>query len=193
MPPATELLDDRDHAKNDDERQDAVELHVPSQDREDAVPRRAGWRRRSVFPKPWCIDAGVRIAAARTQRRQRPPATPVVVLDLLEGTRREAHRQVIHGGDGDRTVAWLPHAIDAIDVAADIDTGRWGRRICLRFNEALHSLRSRRGFKEPGTEKHEHLVVAGLRAAAGHLAVLHRQRHLAGQRRLVAGREVGWW
>src|SRR2546429_7231050 len=105
MPPATELLDDRDHAKTDDERQDAVELHVPSEDREDAVPRRAGRCGGGIVAKAIGVDAGIGIATAGPQGPQRPPAAPVVVLDLFEGTGRKAHRQVNNPRDGDWAVA----------------------------------------------------------------------------------------
>src|SRR5438046_3995315 len=94
MPPATELLDDRDHAKNDDERQDAVELHVPSEDREDAVPRRAGRCRGGIVAKDIGVDAGIGIATARPQGPQRPPAATVVVLDLFAVTGRREIRTV---------------------------------------------------------------------------------------------------
>src|ERR1700736_392291 len=92
---ATDLLDDRDRAEDDHERQDAVELGVAAEVAEDARARRAGRRGRRVLAKPRCVDAGIRVASRRPQCWQRPPRTSVVVLDLLEGPRGKPHGQVV--------------------------------------------------------------------------------------------------
>src|SRR6266571_2976582 len=141
VPPATHLLDDRDHAEDDDEGQDAVELDIAAQDREDAIPRRAGWCGGGIVAEAVGIDAGIRIAARRVQRRQRPPTAPVVVLDLFERAWRETHRQMKDRPDGDRAVARLRHAVDAIDVAANVDAGGLRQRAGQRHDRALHALR----------------------------------------------------
>src|ERR1700675_160661 len=90
MTPATEFLDDRDRPEQDDERQDAPELEGAADDRENAVARRPGRGGRRILAEAGRIDARVRVSARRTQCRQRAPAAPIVVLNLLERAGREA-------------------------------------------------------------------------------------------------------
>src|ERR1700731_4106382 len=82
---AADLLDDGDGAEDDDERQDAVELCVAAENRENAVAGRScpHGRGRRVLAEARRVDAGVRVPLRGAQGRQGAPATAVVVLDFL--------------------------------------------------------------------------------------------------------------
>src|ERR1700730_3014486 len=178
LPSAANLLDDRDRAEDDHERQDAVELGVAAEVAEDARARRAGRRARRVLAEAGCVDTGIRVASRRPQGWQRAPGTSVVVLDLLEGPRGKPHGQVIARYHHHWLAARLAHARDAIDISADLDPGGRSRRIRIRGDRALHAGRTGRRLEGAGSEIHDHLAVAGLHAATGDLAVQDRQRRL---------------
>src|SRR5438128_1986884 len=192
MPAAADLLEDGDRSKEDHKRQDAEELEIATEIRKDARTWGAARRARRVLAEAGSIDAGVRVAAGRDQGWQRPPAGAVVVLDLLKGTRWEAQRQVIGRDDRHGPSAGLAHAADTVDVPADLDARRRRGWVRVGRDAAPHACRAGWSLERARTEIDHGLVVTGLHAATGDLAVLYRQGRLAGERRLVPRRKVGW-
>jgi hypothetical protein len=67
----------------------------------------------------------------------------------------------------------LCHTADAVDIAANLDTGRWRRRVGVRLDGALDRLGAGWGLEGARAEVDHDLVVVGLHAAAGDLAVRH--------------------
>src|SRR6266566_2685731 len=121
MPAAADLLEDGDRSKEDHKRQNAEELEIAAQVAEDARTRGTARRARRVLAEAGSIDAGVGVATGSGQRRKRPPAGAVVVLDLFEGPGREAQRHVIGRDDRHRPSTGLANATDPVDIPADLD------------------------------------------------------------------------
>src|SRR6202165_3345385 len=159
----SDLLDDRDGAEEDHERQDAEERGVLAESGEETLARRggAGRRGRCVLAESRCVDAGVRVAARSAQGGQGAPSVAVVVLDLVERAGREAQGQVVAGDERDRRAGGLRHTADAVDVAANLDTRRWRGWVGIRRDRALDRLGASRGLEGAGAEVDHDLVVTG--------------------------------
>ena len=84
MPAATDLLEDGDRSKEDDERQDAEELEIAAQVAEDARTRGAARRARRVLAEAGSIDARVRVVG---KARQPPPSLYWISLKAPGGKR----------------------------------------------------------------------------------------------------------
>src|SRR5438552_5604818 len=160
--PAPDLLKDGDRSEEDHECQNAEELEIAAEIRKDAGTLRPGWGGRRVFAESGRVNAGIRVAAGSGQGGERPPATAVVVVDLLEGPGREAQRQVIRRHDRRRPAARFAHATHPVDVPPDLDARRRGGRVRVGRNRALHARRAGRGLEGARAKIYDDLVVARL-------------------------------
>src|SRR2546423_5514234 len=137
-----DLLGDRNGAEQDHERQDGEDRDIAGENGDDILARRCRARRGGcrILTETRRVDAGIRIPTWSAQGRQRAPTAAVVVLDFLEGARREPHRQVVAGGHRQGFTTGLRRAADAVDVAANLDPRRRGRGGGIWLDGALDRL-----------------------------------------------------
>src|SRR5207247_4817646 len=85
VPPATQLLDDGDHAEDDHEREDAVKLEVAPQDRQGAISGRASRCGGGIVAEAMGLEAGMRMGARCDEGRQSTAAYEHVGSDVFVG------------------------------------------------------------------------------------------------------------